>query len=82
MVIGSIRDLNSKMPITTFVAWTAWEVVEKLGQINSVIGDIIIERDQTMNGVDWMVLIDGREPLAKTAPLAICLAALEAIKST
>lgn len=57
----------------------AWEVIEKLGTIDSIFGDVTIERDQTLNGATWKVVIDGAEIFSETAPHAICLAALEAI---
>lgn len=58
----------------------AMTVLDRLGEINSVFGDVDIERDQTAKGVRWKVVIDGIESFADTLPHAICLAALEAVK--
>lgn len=52
--------------------WSAWEVVEKLNHF-----PLALEYD---NSFGWKATFDGNFVVAKTAPLAICLAALKAIR--
>ncbi len=77
-------EYRSSLPNYSWDIAAAWEVVEKMLEthsvdVNAIPGESVIQWGATMQKMPFAERYPEHGACAKTAPLAICLAALEAV---